>query len=144
MLKDPHGILKKPGEHTQASRLIPFTSVEAIAQTESVLKAYLEEAIAAEKAGLKPAFKSTPEPVPEELQKKLDQNTAFKTAFAALTPGRQRAYLLHFNAAKQSATRDDRIEKCQPRILAGKGIHDCICGRSKKLPACDGSHKFME
>ena len=144
VLKDPHSILKKPGEHTQASRLIPFTSVEAIAQTESVLKAYLEEAIAAEKAGLKPAFKTTPEPVPEELQNKLDQNPALKKAFTALTPGRQRAYLLHFNAAKQSATRSDRIEKCKPRILAGKGIHDCICGHTQKPPGCDGSHKFIE
>jgi len=143
VLKDPHGILKKPGEHTQASRLIPFTSVQAITATAPVLKAYLEEAIAAEKAGVKPTFKTTPEPIPEELQKKLNKNPALDEAFAALTPGRQRAYLLHFNAAKQSATRTSRIEACTPRILAGKGIHDCICGHSKKLPACDGSHKFF-
>ena len=144
VLKDPHGILKKPGEHSQAMRLIHFTSVRAVTDLKPVLHAYLEEAIAAEKAGVKPVFKTTPEPIPEELQQKLNKNPALDEAFAALTPGRQRAYLLHFNAAKQSATRDDRIEKCKPRILAGKGIHDCICGHSKKLPACDGSHKFME
>lgn len=143
VLKDPHGILKKPGEHTQAGRLIPFTSVRAITETEPVLKAYLEEAIAAEKAGLKPAFKTTPEPMPEELETRLNKDPAFGEAFAALTPGRQRAYLLHFNAAKQSATRASRIEACKPRILAGKGIHDCICGHSKKMPSCDGSHKHF-
>jgi uncharacterized protein YdeI (YjbR/CyaY-like superfamily) len=77
------------------------------------------------------------------LQKVLDEDPAFKTAFAALTPGRQRAYLLHFNAAKQHATRESRIEACKPRILVGKGIHDRICGHSKKLPSCDGSHKFI-
>ena len=144
VLKDPHGILQKPGEHTQVGRLIPFTSVRAILKLEPVLQAYIAEAIAAEKAGVKPVFKSTPEPVPEELQKKLAEDPALKKAFTTLTPGRQRAYLLHFNAAKQSATRESRIEACTPRILAGKGIHDCICGQSKKLPSCDGSHKFME
>ncbi len=143
VLKDPHGILRKPGEHSQAMRLIPFTSVRAVTDLKAVLHAYLEEAIAAEKAGVKPVFKSTPEPVPEELEAKLNRNPALEEAFAALTPGRQRAYLLHFNAAKQSATRVSRIEACTPRILAGKGIHDCICGHSKKMPVCDGSHKLF-
>jgi uncharacterized protein YdeI (YjbR/CyaY-like superfamily) len=141
VLKDPHGILKKPGEHTQAGRLIPFTSVRAITDLKPVIVAYLEEAIAAEKAGIKPVYKTTSEPYPEELETRLNKDPAFGEAFAALTPGRQRAYLLHFNAAKQSATRTSRIEASRPRILAGKGIHDCTCGHSKKMPTCDGSHK---
>ncbi len=143
VLKDPHGLLQKPGEHTQAGRFIPFTSVQEIKKQAAVLKEYLYEAIEAEKAGVKPVFKSAPEPVPEELTQKMAKDPALKKAFAALTPGRQRAYLLHFNAAKQSATRASRIEASTPRILAGKGIHDCICGHSKKMPTCDGSHKLF-
>ena len=143
VLKDPHSLLRKPGEHTQAGRFIPFTSTQEIKKQATVLKEYLDAAIAAEKAGVKPVFKTTPEPIPEELRQKLNKNPTLDEAFAALTPGRQRAYLLHFNAAKQSATRESRIEACTPRILAGKGIHDCICGHSKKFPACDGSHKFI-
>ena len=143
VLKDPHGLLQKPGEHTQAGRFIPFTSVQEIKKQADVLKEYLYEAIEAEKAGVKPVFKSRSEPVPEELTLKMAEDLALKKAFAALTPGRQRAYLLHFNAAKQSATRASRIEASKPRILAGKGIHDCICGHSKKFPTCDGSHKFL-
>lgn len=143
LLKDPQGLLQKPGEHTQAGRFIPFTSVQEIEKQAAVLKKYLHEAIEAEKAGVKPVFKSTSEPIPEELQTKLNRDPALDEAFAALTPGRRRAYLLHFNAAKQSATRASRIEACKSRILAGKGIHDCICGHSQKMPACDGSHKFF-
>ena len=124
LLKDPKHILKKPGESTQAARRIEFTNAREIGQLAPVLKAYVQEAIAAEKAGLKVAFKTNPEPVPEELQKKLDEIPALKTAFAALTPGRQRAYILYFSAAKQSKTRAARIEKCQPQILKRKGLDD--------------------
>ncbi|WP_366917911.1 DUF1801 domain-containing protein [uncultured Gimesia sp.] len=141
LLKDTREILKKPGENTQAARLIRFTSVQEIVALEPVLKAYLSEAVEVEQAGLKVDFKKEPEPVPEELQNKLDELPAFKTAFAALTPGRQRAYLMHFSAPKQAKTRESRIEKCMPRILDGKGLNDCTCGLSQKLPACDGSHK---
>jgi len=141
LLKDAREILKKPGENTQAARLIRFTSVREIVTLEPVLKAYLSEAIEVEQAGLKVDFKKEPEPVPEELQNKLDELPAFKTAFAALTPGRQRAYLMHFSAPKQAKTRESRVEKCMPRILDGKGLNDCTCGLSQKLPACDGSHK---
>ncbi len=144
LLKDPRGLLQKPGEHTQAGRYISFTSVQEIKGLQPVLKEYILEAAAAEKAGLKPIYKSTSEPIPEELQTKLDRDPALDEAFAALTPGRQRAYLLHFNAAKQTATRTSRIEASRSRILAGKGIHDCICGLSKKMPTCDGSHKFLK
>ena len=144
LLKDPRSLLQKPGEHTQAGRFIPFTSLAEIKALEPDLKSLLHAAIENEKAGVKPVYKTTPEPIPEELQTKLDKNPTLDEAFASLTPGRQRAYLLHFNAAKQSATRTSRIEACTPRILAGKGIHDCLCGHSKKMPTCDGSHKFFQ
>jgi uncharacterized protein YdeI (YjbR/CyaY-like superfamily) len=124
LLKDPHGLLVKPGESTQAARQIRFTSAQEIGEMKPILKAYIEEAMAAEKAGLKVEFKTNPEPIPEELQNKWDKTPALKTAFAALTPGRQRAYILYFSAAKQSKTRDFRIEKWIPQILRGKGLND--------------------
>jgi uncharacterized protein YdeI (YjbR/CyaY-like superfamily) len=124
LLTDPKGILEKPGESTQAARRIPFTSVREIVELEPVLKAYIKEAIAAERAGLKVDFKKNPEPVPEELQKKLGESRALKTAFAALTPGRQRGYILYFAAAKQSKTREARVEKSRQQILNGKGLND--------------------
>lgn len=124
LLKDPEGILEKPGENTQAARRIPFTTVRDIISLEPILKSYIMESMAAEKAGLEVVFKKTPEPVPEELESKFQDSPAFKTAFHALTPGRQRAYILHFSAAKQSKTRETRIEKCAPQILAGKGLND--------------------
>ncbi|HYG74379.1 MAG TPA: YdeI/OmpD-associated family protein [Planctomycetota bacterium] len=125
LLKDPHGILVKAGENTQSARVIRFTNVQQIAAIEPVLKAYILEAIEAEKAGLKVAFKKPAEfAIPEEFQKKLKESPEVKTAFAALTPGRQRAYLMHFSAAKQSQTREARIKKCIPKILKGKGLDD--------------------
>ena len=122
LLSDPNGILKKFG--WQAARRIPFTSVREIVEIEPVLKTYIHEAVAAEKAGLEVEFKKNPKPIPEELQNKLDENPALKTAFHALTPGRQRGYILYFSAAKQSKTRESRIEKWMPRILNGKGLND--------------------
>jgi uncharacterized protein YdeI (YjbR/CyaY-like superfamily) len=124
LLKDTEGVLKKPGENTQAARQLRFTSVREIVGMEPLVKAYIHEAIDAEKAGLKVAFKKNPEPVPEELQKKLDETPALKAAFTALTPGRQRAYILFISAAKQSTTRDSRIEKYRRQILSGKGLND--------------------
>ena len=124
LLKDPKGLLEKPGENTQAARRIRFTDVREIVRLESTLKAYILEAVAAEKAGLEVVFKKSPEPVPQELQDKLDESTALKAAFGALTPGRQRAYILYFSAAKQSQTRSARVEKCRPQILQGKGLND--------------------
>jgi uncharacterized protein YdeI (YjbR/CyaY-like superfamily) len=97
-----------------------------------------------EKAGLKVNFKQTSEyHIPEEFQNQLDASPALKTAFEALTPGRQRAYLLYFAEPKQSKTRESRVEKCMQRILNGHGLNDCNCGLSQKLPYCDGSHKNM-
>jgi len=125
LLKDAKGILTRPSENTQAARQLRFTGLEKIVELESVVKAYLREAIAAEKAGLQVTFKKiTEHKVPEELQRKLDANAAFKTAFKTLTPGRQRAYLLHFSSAKQAQTREARIEKCTPDILKGIGFNE--------------------
>jgi len=124
LLKDAHGLLKKPGESTQAARQIRFTNVREIAELEPVLTAYIREAMEAEMAGLKVEFKKNPEPVPEELQKQLEANPDLKAAFEGLTPGRQRAYILHFSAPKQSKTRESRVEKCMPHILKGKGLND--------------------
>lgn len=124
LLSDPHGILEKPGENTQAGRVISFTNVQEITEKESILKTYLYEAVEVEKAGLKVEFKKNPEPVPEEFQRKMDQDPELKAAFEALTPGRQRGYLLHFSQPKQSKTREDRIDKCIPQILEGIGLND--------------------
>jgi len=124
LLKDANGILVKPGENTQAARVIRFTDVQQIVEMEPILKAYIDQAIEVEKAGLKVDFKKNPEPVPVELQNKFDEIPALKTAFAALTPGRQRAYVLYFSAPKQSKTRASRVEKCMRQILNGKGLDD--------------------
>jgi len=122
LLNDPKCLLKQFG--WQAARRIPFTNVREIVEMEPILKAYIHEAIEAEKAGLKVNFKKNPEPIPEEFQNKLDEIPALKTAFDALTPGRQRAYILYFSAAKQSKTRESRVEKCVRQILNGKGLDD--------------------
>jgi uncharacterized protein YdeI (YjbR/CyaY-like superfamily) len=122
LLKDPNGILKKFG--WQAARRIPFSDVREIVEMEPILKVYIHEAIEAEKAGLKVNYKKNPEPIPEELQNKLDEIPALKTAFDALTPGRQRGYILYFSGAKQSKTRASRVKKCMPQILKGKGLND--------------------
>ena len=125
LLKDAKGILVQQTKNTQAARQIRFTSAEQIARMESVVKAYISEAIKVEKAGLKVGFKTTEEfAMPEEFQEKLDEKPALKTAFDALTPGRQRGYLLYFSTAKQSKTRVARVEKCTPKILDGKGLDD--------------------
>jgi uncharacterized protein YdeI (YjbR/CyaY-like superfamily) len=124
LLKDAENILVKIGEHTQAGRQIRFTSIREIAKLQTVLKTYIHEAMEVEKAGSKVKLKKEPEPVPEELRSKLEEVPALKTAFAALTPGRQRAYILHISAAKQSKTRAARVEKYIPQILEGKGLND--------------------
>jgi len=124
LLNDPNGILVKTGENTRVGRQIRFANVREIVKLEPVLKAYIYEAIEVERAGLKVGVKKNTEPIPEELQKKLNKTPALKTAFKALTPGRQRAYILYFSAAKQSKTRESRIEKCMQQILDGKGLDD--------------------
>ena len=125
LLRDARRILIQQTENVQAARQIRFTNVREIAEMEPVLKAYIHEAMDVEKAGLKVNLKKTSEfKVPEEFQNKLDEIPALKTAFDALTPGRQRAYILHFSQPKQSKTRESRIEKCMQQILNGKGIND--------------------
>src|ERR1700733_8680666 len=115
LLDDPNDMLEKPGENTQSVRLVRFTNVREIARMESILKAYIYEAIEVEKAGLKVLLKKTSEySVPVEFQNKLDKNPGLKTAFYALTPGRQRGYLLHFSQPKQSKTREARVKKWIP------------------------------
>ncbi|WP_042161131.1 YdeI/OmpD-associated family protein [Paenibacillus gorillae] len=125
LLKDPHGILVQQTENVQAARQIRFTSLQAIDEMQLIIKDYIDEAIEIEKAGLKVEMKkSTEYTVPEELDNKFVEIPDLKTAFEALTPGRQRGYLLFFSSAKQSKTRESRIEKYIPHILDGKGIDD--------------------
>lgn len=144
LLKDTHGVLIQQTENVQAARQIRFTNVQEIAEMETILKRYINEAIEVEKAGLEVELRKHEQyTIPEELKNKFEEIPPLKTAFEALTPGRQRAYILHFSQPKQSKTRESRIEKCMPKILDGKGLTDCTCGLSQKQPNCDGSHKNM-
>jgi uncharacterized protein YdeI (YjbR/CyaY-like superfamily) len=125
LLKDPRRILIQQTENSQSVRIIRFTSVPEIRKLEPTLKAYINEAVEVEKAGLKVKLKTVAEfKVPQELQSRFKESPELKTAFSALTPGRQRAYLLHFSGAKQSKTRAARIEKHVQRMLEGKGLDD--------------------
>ncbi|WP_017381736.1 YdeI/OmpD-associated family protein [Paenisporosarcina sp. TG-14] len=125
LLQDAHGILIQQTENVQAARQIRFTNVQEIVEMETILKAYIYEAIEVEKAGLEVNFKKNTEfIIPVELHSKFDEIHDLKTAFEALTPGRQRAYILYFNQPKQSKTRESRIEKYVQQILNGKGLKD--------------------
>ncbi|MCX2451770.1 YdeI/OmpD-associated family protein [Pedobacter sp. PLR] len=125
LLNDAHGILIQQTKNVQAARQARFKNVLEIVEQKAILKAYIYEAIELEKAGLKVALKKTTAfPVAEEFEHKLTAIPVLKTAFEALTPGRQRAYLLYFSAPKQSKTRESRVEKCIPQILRGKGLKD--------------------
>ena len=125
LLKDTQGILIQQTEHVQAARQLRFTNAREIAKIERTVKSYVREAIEVEKAGLEVTYKKTSEfKMPEEFRNQLDASPALKAAFDALTPGRQRGYLLYFSAAKQSKTREARVEKWLPQILKGKGLDD--------------------
>ena len=125
LLSDPNGILIQQTKNVQSARQIRFTNVREIVKMEKVLKAYVYEAIEVERAGLKVKLKKTSEyKIPEEFQKRLDKNITLKKAFDALTPGRQRAYIFYFSQAKQSKTREARVEKYIKQILNGKGLDD--------------------
>jgi uncharacterized protein YdeI (YjbR/CyaY-like superfamily) len=125
LMNDPNGILIQQTENVQVGRQLRFTNLKEIVKLAPTLKAYIYEAIEVEKAGLKVKLKKTTEfPMPEEFKKILNKNAALKTAFKALTPGRQRGYLLYFAAAKQSSTRESRIAKYTKPILNGKGLND--------------------
>ena len=145
LLQDDKGILIQQTANVQSGSQIRFTHVKEIVKMKATLKAYIFEAVEVEKAGLKVEHKKTEDfPVPEEFQNKLNNIPPLKKAFYALTPGRQRAYLLYFAGAKQSKTRESRIENYTQRILNGIGFNDCVCGLSKKMPSCDGSHKYLK
>jgi uncharacterized protein YdeI (YjbR/CyaY-like superfamily) len=145
LLNDTNGILIQQTENVQSARQIRFTNAKEITNMEKILKAYIFEAIEVEKAGLKVALKKHEEfNIPEEFEKQLKKNTTLKKAFNALTPGRQRGYYLYFSSPKQSSTREARIEKYTQQIINGKGLTDCTCGLSKKIPQCDGSHKLLK
>ena len=125
LMKDPKGILIQQTEHVQAARQVRFTSVQEITKLEKVLKKYIYEAVEIEEAGLKVPMKKTKEfEMPEEFKQTLDKSASLKKAFYALTPGRQRGYLLYFSSAKQAKTREARIEKYTKQILEGKGLDD--------------------
>ena len=125
LLKDSKGILIQQTANVQAARQIRFTNVQEIVKMQSILKSYIKEAIDVEKAGLQVSYKKTSEfAIPDEFQNRLNNSPPLKKAFNALSPGRQRGYILHFSAAKQSETRKSRVEKCVPQILKGKGLND--------------------
>lgn len=140
LVSDPRGRLVRPGQD-RSGRYLPFTSVAQIDNDRGYLETLLTQAIQVERDG-----KRVP-PLPdeidycEELAQRMATDEAFRAAFEALTTGRRRHYNLHFSKAKQSSTRESRVDACTERILAGKGLRDCICGRSKRMPSCDGSHR---
>jgi uncharacterized protein YdeI (YjbR/CyaY-like superfamily) len=143
LLQDMEGLLLKPGENSNSARWMKFSSVEEIRAKEASIKAYIFEAIEAEKLGLQ-IEKSEQQSIPEELMVIFAEKPALKSAFEKLTPGRQRVYLMYFSEGKQSSTRIARIEKNEKYILKGKGLSDCVCGLTKKKPGCDGSHRAIE
>jgi uncharacterized protein YdeI (YjbR/CyaY-like superfamily) len=144
LLQDSEGFLSKPGENSQVFRIIRFKTMYDFINVEPFLKAYIFEAIEIEKSGAKlPTLDISTIEIPEELTQNFKENEQFKKAFESLTPGRQRAYIMFFAAAKNVQTRFDRIEKFKNQIMDGKGMNDCTCGLSRKMPACDGSHKIL-
>ncbi|MCG7381891.1 YdeI family protein [Paenibacillus sp. ACRRY] len=125
LLKDPHGILIQQTENVQAARQIRFTNAQTIQEMQLIIQDYIEEAVQIEKAGLQVELKKHDEyTIPEELANKFVELPDLKTAFEELTPGRQRAYIMHFSSPKQSKTRESRVEKYIPHILDGKGLND--------------------
>ncbi|MEO9891088.1 DUF1801 domain-containing protein [Aurantibacter sp.] len=144
LLKDTENILIQQTENVQSARQIRFTDISEIKALEKTIKSYIQEAILVEASGLKIKKKKTAAfYVPEELEAAFAEQPAFEKAFNKLTPGRQRGYLLHFAKGKQSKTRIARIEKNTERIFSGKGLNDCTCGLSIRMPNCDGSHKTL-
>lgn len=142
LLADSNQLLTAPGKNSTSGRQMRFTSVDQIQELRQEIRNYLFEAIEVEKSGVKVEYKKPSDlPFPEELEDAFKSSPSLKEAFNALTLGRQKGYLLHFNQAKQSKTKMDRIAKATARILDGKGLNDCVCGLSKRMPSCDGSHR---
>jgi uncharacterized protein YdeI (YjbR/CyaY-like superfamily) len=145
LLKDPKSILVQQTENTQFGRQIRFTDLSEIEVRRSVIKQYIKEAIHNERSNIPVPTKQTAEyEVPEELMQKFEEQPSLEKAFNKLTPGRQRGYLLHFGQPKQSKTIIARIDKNAERILNGFGLNDCVCGHSKRMPNCDGSHNKLK
>ncbi|TNF48704.1 MAG: hypothetical protein EP305_04740 [Bacteroidetes bacterium] len=144
LLNDAEQLMVSPGVNTVSVKMFKFRSSDEINKLRDLIKTTVFEAIEIEKAGLKVEKDQNNKPsIPEELSAKMEKDPVLKSAFESLTPGRQRAYLMFFEEAKQSKTKEARIEKYIPRILKGKGMNDCICGHSKRMPNCDGSHKYF-
>jgi uncharacterized protein YdeI (YjbR/CyaY-like superfamily) len=143
LLQDVCGLLVKPGENSQSVRMFRCTSAEEILAARVTLVAYIYEALEVEQQGLKVPKLDGGGGVTAELQAVFSKDKQYRKAFEALSPGRQRAYNMHFAAAKQVDTRFARIDKHRNRILSGYGINDCTCGLSKRMPSCDGSHKIL-
>ncbi len=141
LIPDPQGLLSKPGPNSVEGRWMKFTSMAGVEAAAPYVLDYLLEAIKAEELGLRIEKPANEFEVPPELEAAYEVTPGLREAFEALTVGRQRAYLMFFTAAKQSATVTARIEKFTLRILRKKGMNDCVCGHSKKMPGCDGSHK---
>ena len=145
LLSDFENILNKPGENSQTARVIRFKSLDEIIAVSPILKKYIFEAIEIETSGIKVERKESSNLLfTDELKNILDKSPQFKTAFESLTPGRQRGYNIFFSEPKQSKTRVARIEKYTQRIIMGKGLNDCTCGLSKRMPNCDGSHNSLK
>jgi uncharacterized protein YdeI (YjbR/CyaY-like superfamily) len=145
LLKDNKCILVQMTENTQSARQIRFEDLLEIKAIKETIKEYIFEAIEVEKLGLKVEFKKKSDyNIPDELKLKFENNPELKIAFEKLTEGRQKGYLLHFDKPKQSKSKTSRIEKNTQRILDGYGLNDCICGLSKRMPNCDGSHKQLK
>lgn len=144
-LKDPKELLIIPGENAQSARWMKFISVADIHKKTKYIQLLAKEAMAIAALAPTGVKKTTPSiPLPNELLVQFKSNPNLKRAFHQLTPGRQRGYLIYFTGTKNAATMNTRIEKVVPKILCGKGLHDCTCGLSKKMPSCDGSHRFAK
>ncbi|MFI8379705.1 DUF1801 domain-containing protein [Leeuwenhoekiella sp. NPDC079379] len=144
LLNDSQHILLSAGPNTKAARVIKFTSEKEVLSLSEVIKSYISEAREIEKSGKKPLYnKPVDSKFPIELEYAFNLDFSFKNSFYKLTPGKQRGYLIYFSGAKQAKTRASRIESYKSKILDGFGFNDCICGLSKKMPACDGAHKIL-
>lgn len=145
LMEDPEGLLVAPGENSRSARQVRFTDLESVRRHEGAIQELVREAVRVSASGEKVAPQAPEEiAVPEELTAAFAKEPALKVAFDALTPGRRKAYLQHFGDSAQAKTRTARIEKARDRILCGKGLNDCVCGLSKRMPGCDGSHKALK
>ena len=145
LLTNENEILQKAGENSQAARIIRLYTLEEAKSHLTFINASIKAVIEIEKKGVKVEKDESAEiEIPVELQDVFNKDADYKNAYFKLTPGRQRAYLIFFTGAKQLETRISRIEKYRKRILDGYGFNDCVCGLSKRMPNCDGSHKFLK